>query len=250
MAGCQKDDIFFIKDEAFSLVTAGYNGSNSELIITIDTMKLPNGIPANGSFKRTDKYTFHEGQDKVKVVVSEKDSGKKLYESAVNRGEYSLNVDLIYVDSKLIVRPAFPANKEGFLQASYLFIPKVSGYSGDIDIAYFKNHEVYVDNKLVVEKSEELARVTAKPNTFSPFLQAPIFESGRTEIDGKVYYINQATVFFKAGTNIPYYKDAGFTTGEYATFPYLTSTRPECVGIIESGSAENKMIDGYLQVKL
>lgn len=247
--GCQKDDNFVIKEEAFSLITSGYNGSSSQLQITIDTMTLKFPIEANGNFKRTDKYTFKEGQDQVKLVVKEKESGKKIYEGEVKRGDYTLNVELIYVGGKLIEKPALPADRAGFRQASYLFIPAISGYTGDIDIAYFKNHEVVLNGQLVPEISEELARVTVKPYTFSPFLQAPIFQSGRTEINGKVYFINQATKFFRAGTNILYHEGSGLSISQSATFPYLTASKPERVAVIELGSAADKNISKYYEVK-
>lgn len=249
ISGCQKDDNFLIKEEAFAVVTSGYNGSSSQLEITIDTMTLKFPIEPNGSFKRTDKYTFREGQEQVKLVIKEKDSGKKIYESEVKRGEYSLSIDLLYVGGKLIEKPPLPVDKAGFRQASYLFIPSISGYTGDIDVVYFKNHEVVLNGMLVPEISEELARITAKPNAFSPFIEAPIFTSGRTEINGKVYFINQATKFFKSGTNIPYYEEKGFTLGQNATLPYLTSAKPELIGVIEKGSESNRRIERYLQVK-
>jgi hypothetical protein len=128
-------------------------------------------------------------------------------------------------------------------------VPAISGYSGDIDVVYFKNHDVVLNGMLVREKSEELARITAKPNTFSPFIEAPIIPGGRTEIDGKVYFINQETKFFKSGTNIPYYEEGGFTVSEDATLPYLTATKPERIAVTETGSADNKRIERYLQVK-
>ncbi|TDQ08269.1 hypothetical protein [Pedobacter metabolipauper] len=249
ISGCQKNDNFLIKEEAFAVITSGYNGSSSQLQITIDTMTLKYPIEPNGSFKRTDKYTFREGQDQVKLMITEKDSGKKIYEGEVKRGEYSLSIDLLYVGGKLVEKPDLPADKPGFRQASYLFIPALSGYTGDIDIVYFKNHEVVLNGMLVPEISEELARITAKPNTFSPFIEAPIFTGGRTEINGKIYFVNQSTQFFKSGTNIPYYEDAGFTIGQYATFPYLTSVKPERIGVTEAGSAADKRIDSYLQVR-
>ena len=249
IAGCQKNDNFLIKEEAFAVITSGYNGSSSQLQVIIDTMTLQFPIEPNGSFKRTDKYTFREGQEQVKLVIKEKDSGKLIYESEVKRGEYSVSIDLIYVGGKLIEKPVPPADKPGFRQASYLFIPSISGYTGDIDIVYFKNHEVVLNGMLVPEMTEELARITAKPNAFSPFIEAPIFTSGRTEINGKVYFVNQATKFFKSGTSIPYYEEGGFTLGQNATFPYLTSAKPEWVAVTESGSANNKRIERYLQVR-
>lgn len=249
ISGCQKNDNFLIKEEAFAVVTSGYNGSSSQLEITIDTTTLRFPIEANGSFKRTDKYTFREGQEQVKLIIKEKESGKKIYESEVKRGEYSLTIDLLYVGGKLIEKPAVPADKEGFRQASYLFIPNISGYTGDIDVVYFKNHEVVLNGMLVPEISEELARITAKPYTFSPFIEAPIFAGGRTEINGKVYFVNQATKFFKAGTNIPYYEEGGFTLGQNATLPYLTSAKPEMIGVIETGSESSKFIERYQQVR-
>lgn len=249
MAGCQRDDDFLIREEAFSMIVSGYNGSSNNLEITIDTMTLRDQIQANASFKRTDKYTFSNGQDQVNVVIKEKNSGKVVYEKQVKKGEYSLTIDLIYINGKLIEKPGLPAGKEGFRQVSYLFIPSISGYSGDIDIVYFRKYEVFRDGMLVIESMEELARVSAKPYAFSPFLQGLIFPGGRQEIDGKVYIINQDVKCFKAGTNIPYYEDAGFSAGQYANFPLLNSTKPEYMGVLELGSAADKYIEGYTKLQ-
>ena len=250
MAGCQKDDNFVIKEEAFSVITSGFNGSNSELEITIDTMTLQYPIQAGTNFKRTDKYTFPKEKDSVKLIIKEKENGKSVYEKEVKKGDYSLTITLIYVNGKLIEMPVAPANNpDGFRLISYLFLPGVSNYTGDIDIVYFKKYEYIENGQLKLEKQEELARVTATPYTFSAFLEAPAFPGGRTEIDGKIYFLNPVLMFFKSGTNIPYYEDAGFTIGGNTSLPLPLSVKPQIVGITELGSTANKYIDTYQQVQ-
>jgi hypothetical protein len=242
ISGCQKDDNFLIKEEAFSVITAGYNGSQDELTVVIDTMTMFTNIVSNSSFKTTNKYTFMEGQDSVKYLVKEKQTGKIVYEKMVGRGQYSLTIDLIYVNGKLLKKPELPPVKEGFRQASYLFLPLVTGYSGDIDVVYLKAWQVVRNGLLVNEREEELARVTATPNEFSPFIQAPIFTGGRTEENGVVYFVNADIKYCRSGTSIPYYEDAGFSINPNFRKAYLNESKPQITGILELGSTEDKYI--------
>ncbi|MDR6568328.1 hypothetical protein MRBLMN1_002650 [Chitinophaga ginsengisegetis] len=249
LCACQKDNNFVIKEEAFAVVTSGFNGSSSELELTIDTLSFEYLIAAGQSFNRTDKYTFPPAKDSVKLTIKEKETGKLVYEKQVKKGEYSLTIQLIYVGGKLIEKPTAPANNpEGFRLASYLFLPDISGYTGDVDIAYIKYYDVVIDGKLVREKEEELARITAKPYVFSEFLKAPVFQGGRHEIDGKVYFINPDIRVFKSGTSIRYYEDAGFTLREGAFFPFLNSVKPQIVGVAELGEAGSTFINDYQQI--
>ncbi len=249
MIGCQKDDNFVIKEEAFSVITSGYNGSSSELEILIDTMTLKYPIEASASFKRTDKYTFGDRQDSVKLVIKEKETGKQVYEATIKKGEYSTTIELIYVNGKLIEKPVMPDNNPaGFRLLSYLFLPRVSGYAEDIDIVYFKLYQVVANGQLVNESEEVLAKVTVKPWTFSPLLQAPVFPGGRTEINGKVYFINPEVRIFKAGTGIPYYQDAGVTLRQNARLPLPLSAKPEITGISERGVPGSMYVENFEKI--
>lgn len=250
LSACQKDDNFFVKEEAFAVTTSGFNGSSSDLELTIDTLRFEYLIAAGQSFNRTDKYTFPPGKDSVKMTIKEKETGKSIYEKQVKRGEYSVTLQLIYVGGKLIEKPAAPAaNPEGFRLVSYLFLPNVTGYTGDIDIVYIKYYDVVVDGRLVREKEEELTRITIKPYVFSEFMKAAVFQSGRHEIDGKVYFINPDVRAFRAGTNIRYYEDAGFTLRQGANLPLPNSVKPQVVGIAELGDIGNSTeINNYQRI--
>lgn len=248
ITGCQKDDNFVVKQEAFSVITSGYNGSNSELEITIDTLTLY-PINASTNFKRTDKYTFGEGQQSVKLVIRETKASKIIYEKEIKRGEYSVTIELIYVNGKLLEKPVPPVdNPAGFRLVSYLFIPRISNYSGKIDIAYCKANQTVLNGQLVTESDEELSRITLTPYEFSPFLQAAIFPTGRTEINGKVYFINQDLKLFKSGTNIRYYVDAGATISPNAYFMAPTSSKPQVVAVLETGTEGSNYINNFQQV--
>lgn len=250
MTGCQKDDNYFVKEEAFSVITSGFNGSDSELEMVIDTLTLRSNIVAGTSFKVTNKYTFPAGKQSVKLLIRERETGTMVYERDVKRGEYSLTVDLIYVGGKLIDKPVTPVdNPAGIRLVSYLFLPRISGYTGDIDVAYFRKFEYVEDGQLKLEKIEELARITAKPYTFSPFLQAPSFQSGRNEIDGKVYYINPVVAFFKSGTNIPYYEGTGYDVGTNLRYPLPFNAKPQVLGIIEAGALGGTYIENFQTVQ-
>ncbi|MRG44251.1 hypothetical protein GFS24_03955 [Chitinophaga sp. SYP-B3965] len=250
MAGCQKDDNFLVKEEAFALTTSGFNGSDSELQITIDTMTSNALIDAGRSFNRTDRYTFPASKNSIKLAITEKKTGKPVYEKEVKKGEYTLVINLFYVNGKLIEKPVAPANNpDGFRLVSYLFLPSVSNYTGDIDIVYYKKYEIIENGQFKLEKKEELARIKAKAYTFSEFLKAPSFPGGRTEIDGKVYYVNPELRFFKSGTDINYYEDAGFTIASGVSLPLLFNTKPQIVAITESGTPAAKYINSYQQTQ-
>ncbi len=130
LTGCDKHDNFLVKEEAFSVITAGFNASSNELDFMIDTTTLY-PIPSGNSFRRMDKYTFADGQDSVKLVIKEKGKGESIYERQVKRGEYSVTIELIYVNGKLVTKPVAPAdNPAGFRLVSYLFLPQISHYAG------------------------------------------------------------------------------------------------------------------------
>lgn len=249
MAACQKDDNFVIKGEAFSFIISGYNGSSNELEITIDTMTLSSLIQANNSFKRTDQYAFAPGQQQLKLSVKEKGTNKLVYETEVKRGEYSKTINLTYVGGQLIEKPVLPAPIEGFQQVCYLFLPAVSNYSGEVDIVYFKKTEYIENNQFVLEKEEELAKVTVKPYAFSTFLKAPVFPGGRTEINGKIYFINPVLKILKAGTSIPYYEDAGSSIDPGASIPLPAGNRPQILGLTEVGTPADNYINYFMTVQ-
>lgn len=250
MAGCQKDDNFLVKEEAFALTTSGFNGSDSELQITIDTMTAKSLIDAGRSFNRTDRYTFPASKNSIKLSIVEKKTGKPVYEKEVKKGEYTLVVNLFYVNGTLIEKPVAPAvNPDGFRLVSYLFLPGITHYTGDIDIVYYKKYEFIENGQFKLEKKEELARIKAKAYAFSEFLKAPSFPGGRTEIDGRVFFVNPEVRFFKSGTDINYYEDAGFTISSGVSLPLPLSTRPQIVAISESGTPAAKYIDSYQQTQ-
>lgn len=247
--GCQKDDNFLIKGEAFSVITSGFNGSSNELEITIDTLTLSAGIPPNNNFKRTDRYTFPDAKDEIKFIIREKGTGSLVYEQAVKRGAYTLTIDLIYVNGKLVKKPVAPdSNPEGARLISYLFLPLASGYSADIDIVYYKRYDYIENGYWKFDRLEELKRVTVAPYTFSAFLEAAIINGGQTEIDGKIYRINPEVRFCKAGTDIRYHEGTGITIAPNVGLPVPNSAKPEIVGIMELGTP-NIYIDRYQEIK-
>lgn len=247
LTGCDKNNNFLVKEVAFSVISTGFNASSNELDFFIDTATLAPILPGN-SFKRTDKYTFADGQDSVKLVIKEK--GVSIYERQVKKGEYSVTIELIYVNGKLVTKPVVPAdNPAGFRLVSYLFLPQISHYAGDIDVVYYKKYETVKNGQFVIEKLEELARMTFKPYEFSDFLKAPDFPGGRTEINGLVYFLNPVVRFYKAGTDIPYYEGAGVSLNQYASLPLPFSTKPELLAISEFGTPGGTYIDSYQQVK-
>ncbi len=250
MAGCQKDDNFLVKEEAFTLTASGFNGSDSELQLTIDTLTSGSPIEAGSSFSRTDRYTFPASKTSIKVYITEKKTGKPVYEKEVKKGDYTLQVNLFYVDGKLIEKPVAPAaNPDGFRLVSYLFLPGFTHYKGDIDIVYYKKYEIVENGQFKVEKKEELARITTKVYAFSDFLKAPSFPGGRTEINGKVYYINPEVRFFKSGTDINYYEDAGFTISAGTSLPLPLNAKPQITVISEQGIPATRHIELYLQTQ-
>lgn len=250
MTACQKNDNFLVKEEAFSVITSGFNGSENPLEIMIDTTTLQGRIDAGQNFKRTDRYTFPAAVDSVKLIVKEKDNGKQVYEKEVKRGDYSVTIELFYVGGKLIEKPVPPVNNpEGIRLVSYLFLPGITKYSGDIDIVYFKKFEVIKNGQFKIDKLEELERVTTKPYMFSAFLQMPVINGGWQDIDGINTLVNPMLMFFKSGTNIPYYENTGATVDPYASFPVPLSAKPQIVGITEWGTPITMFIGAFQQVQ-
>ncbi|WP_276481491.1 hypothetical protein [Paraflavitalea pollutisoli] len=250
LTGCDKNDNFLEKQEAFAIVTSGFNGSTNPLEIIVDTATLQSPIDPGYPFKRTDKYTFGEGQDSVKLVIKEKATGVPVYERFVRRGEYSVSIELIYVNGKLISKPLAPANNPaGFRLSCYLFLPIMTGYSGDIDAVYYKKYEVVKNGQLVIVKKDELARMTVKPWQFSEFFKMPSFPGGNQVIDGERYIVNPLILFYKAGTDTPYLEGLGFTTSPYANIPLSYNSVPDILGVTEFGTPGTAYIENYQSVK-
>lgn len=250
LAGCEKADNFLVREAALTVSLSGYNGSRNGLDVLVDTFKLGYPIAADAAFKQSAKYSFREGQEHVQLMVKEQLTGKLIYERQVKAGEYTVRVDLIYVNGKVVEKPALPAKTEGAKQISYLFIPKATNYDKDIDIAYYKKWEYVANGQLVFDKEEQLTKVSTKPYEFSPFLDAPVFQGGRTEINGLIYFVNPELKIFRSGTTIRYYEETGFSVGQYAYLPIPMDNNPTVVLLIENGQEADQLITGYYQVKL
>lgn len=216
LAACNKENNdLLIKGEIFPISFRGYNGSNEALILKLDTFTSKVQLTANSSFDNGENYTFLGNQNTVKVTISEKSSGKLVFEKEFKKEDRQAKFSLFYLDGKVGDYPEKPAVEEEKIKLIYLFQPKITGYSEPVDISigrYFVTPQVY----------EEFARIkNLQPYVFSEAAVIPTFSTARQDYNGVQTSVSFHVRIYKAGTNIPY------TDGTAYTWNVLNSSGPK-----------------------
>ncbi|OYD43616.1 hypothetical protein CHT99_01180 [Sphingobacterium cellulitidis] len=103
LGACDKnDEKFFYDTEATSILIKGYNGSNENLEVQIDTFKFKNLITPNGYISQTEKFIFTPDQASAKLLIKEKSTGKIILEKELKKGESQVEISVPYFDGKLL----------------------------------------------------------------------------------------------------------------------------------------------------
>nr|WP_121270859.1 hypothetical protein [Pedobacter schmidteae] len=223
LASCKKGNQEFVyKNELFPVSLTGYNGSSEELLIKLGDFDLPIPLSANSSFAQSNAYIFKAGEEKLKLTVSEKNTGKQVLEKELKKTDGTANVNFLYMDGRIGPMPAKPAVENDKVTLIYMFQPTLSNYSEPVDFVMGKYY-------LVPQVFEEVARAkNVKPYEFCAPVSLPTFATGRQDYNGVITSVSFIVRICKAGTNIPY------TDGTAYTWNALSSSAPKPAASIAS----------------
>jgi hypothetical protein len=221
LVACKKSEQFY-KDDLFGIKLTGYNGSGESLVIEAGNIAFPEVIFPNTRFEQNDAYMFNSTENKIKLRVTEKSSGKLVLEKELHKEERSAHVNFLYMDGKIGPMPDKPAVEKDKISLVYMFQPTLTNYKEPVDFAigkYFVTPQVF----------EELGRAkNVKPYEFSTPVSIPTFVGGRQEYNGVMTSVSFSVRIYKAGTNIPY------VDGTSYTWNVLNSTAPKPVSDVAS----------------
>lgn len=223
LASCKKgDQNYFYKGDLLPITITGFNGSSEELIVKVDTFSFPAVLQPNASFGQSNSYTFRETEDRVKLVIHEKRTGKLVLEQELKKQDGPAKINFLYMDGKIVPMPDKPALEEGKISLIYLFQPTVTNYTEPVDFVVGK---YYVTPQVF----EEVVRAkNVKPNDFSAPMKLPTFSTARQEYNGVMTSVSFIVRICKAGTNVPY------TDGTTYTWNALSSTAPKPAASVSS----------------
>ncbi|AOM77834.1 hypothetical protein [Pedobacter steynii] len=223
LTACNKgDQDFLYKDELFSISMNGYNASSEELMVKLDTTDFRTPLPPNSRFENTTAYTFRPNQNRIKLRVTEKISGKLVLERELKKEDPGIKVNFLYIDGRTSPMPEKPAVEEGKLNLIYMFQPTTTNYAEPVDFVVGKYYAV-------PKVFEELARAkNVKPYDFCPAITLPTFSTLKQEYNGVMTTVSFVVRICKTGTDIPY------TDGTEYTWNPLSSTAPKPVSSTSS----------------
>nr|WP_121272580.1 hypothetical protein [Pedobacter schmidteae] len=216
LAACSKNNENFLqKQEILPITLKGYNGSNEELLVKLDTFTSVGTISTNQRFERDEAYTFSTLKNTVKLSISEKRSGKLVLEKELKKEDKPVVINFLYMDGKVSDMPQKPEVENDKIKLSYKFIPDITGYTAPVDFVIGK---YYVTPQVF----EELARIkNVKPNEFSEPATISTFSTARQDYNGTMTSVSFLVRICKAGTNVPYVEGTPYTWNA------LSSTAPK-----------------------
>lgn len=239
LGACSKDQHEFLyKGEMLPVTIKGYNGSNEELVVKIDTFKFKYELGGNSSINLTDAYTFPANKRQTKLTITEKNTGKMVLEKELNKDDGPTTINLLYINGKVGEMPKVPPVEAGMVKMYYMFAPTVTNYTGPVDIVlyrYYATSQVW----------EEVTRVdNVKPYEFSkePISYAT-FATGLGEYFGIRQARNLYVRIYKAGTSEYYTEGTGYTWHITSSSPgkSAASTASSTVYIVGEAPSGNQM---------
>lgn len=237
LASCKKgDQNDFYKGDLMPITITGFNGSSEELIVKVDTFSFPVALQPNSGFLQSNSYTFRETEDRVKLIVHEKRTGKLVLEQELKKEDGPAKINFLYMDGKIVPMPDKPELEEGKISLIYMFQPTVTNYTEPVDFVVGK---YYVTPKVF----EEVARAkNVKPNEFSAPVTLSTFSTARQDYNGVMTSVSFLVRICKAGTDVPY------TDGTAYTWNALSSTAPKPAASVASAKLYifNEILSGSI----
>jgi len=195
---------------------SGYNNSNEELILQLDTFP-PTVTPAFSKIAFGANYNFNDpNKQRLKFIMKSKATDKILLEREIKATDTTAetNLNVIYMDGKVGDFPVVPAPVEGKVQLIYMFQSNILNYREPVDIVFKKYY-------FIPKVFEEVIRIkNLKPNEFSQPISFAPFPLGVQDYNGQKTPVLFRAHIYKAGTDIPY------TAGSSFQFDPLISVAP------------------------
>ena len=205
-----KDDFFYKGDMQPSMVK-GYNGSNENLEVKVDTFKYE---LESGTFDRNEAYIFPDGQNSVKLTITEQGSGKMMLEKEIKKGNGPVKINFFYMNGQVGNMPEKPAAEDGKIKITYLFMPTLTNYTQPVDIVLGK----YYFTPKVFEEIKRIKNV--KPYEFSEPVTISTFSTTGQQYNGQNTPVLFKAYIYKSGTNEFY------TNGTEYTWHATSSSAP------------------------
>lgn len=236
MAACSKDNNFLQKESVLSLTLKGYNASDEELLVKLDTFKSSAPISGNSQISYEEAYMFPQNKNTVKLTVSEKNTDKSVFEKEVKKADGSLTLSFLYMDGKVSDMPEKPAVEAQKLKLIYMFIPSETGYTEPVDFVIGKYY-------ITPQVFEELGRIkNVKPYVFSEPATISTFSTARQEYNGVMTSVISLVRICKAGTNVPYINGTDYIWSTFTSAPKPTvSIASSKLYIFSEASSDNVM---------
>ncbi|RXK81314.1 hypothetical protein [Filimonas effusa] len=221
MAACNKgEDNFFYKGGMLPITVRGYNGSNEQLEVKVDTFKFPYTLGAGSTFHQSSAFTFNGSQTTATLTIKETGTGKTVLEKQLAKGDGLTTLNFLYLNGKVSDMPEIPAIETGKIKLVYMFQPVLTNYAGPVDIVLGK---YYFTPKVF----EEITRIkNVKPNEFTEPLTMSTFATTGQQYNGQATSVLFRAYIYKAGTNEFYTNGTGYTwheTSSYAPVPAASS---------------------------
>jgi hypothetical protein len=204
LGSCSKGgEEFYYKEEVLPITLKGYNGSDDELVVKLDTFRVE--YPANKPFDQTMAYSFTGNQESVKLSITEKATEKLVLEKTLKKNDGLTRISFLYLDGKSGELPQVPAIEDGKIKIRYLFRPTLTNYSGPVDIALVKYY-------FVPKVPEEIGRIkNVKPNEISEPISISTFSTTGQQYNGQNTPVLFRAYIYKAGTNQFYTEGSEYT---------------------------------------
>ncbi|MBO9728562.1 MAG: hypothetical protein J7623_07995 [Chitinophaga sp.] len=213
LSSCSKGkNDFYYKADVLPVSIKGYNGGNSPLELKMDTFRFE--YSANAPFDQTLGYSFTGQQDKVNLLITEKETGKLVMEKVFKRDSGPVKINFLYLDGQAGDMPERPVAEEGKIKVKYMFRPTLTQYKEPVDIALVKYY-------LTPKVFEEITRLkNVKPNEMSETVSLSTFSTTGQQYNGQPTAVLFRAYIYKAGTNEFY------TTGTDYSWNATLSTAP------------------------
>lgn len=204
LSSCSKGkEDFYYKENVLPVTVKGFNGSNEQLEVKLDTFKFV--YAANAPFDQTMAYSFTGSQENVKLSITEQGTGKQVLERTLTKNDGLVKIAFLYLDGKPGDLPEVPAVEAGKIKIKYLFRPTLTNYSGPVDIALVKYYSI-------PKVFEEIGRLkNVKPNEMSEPISISTFPTAGQQYNGQNTPVLFRAYIYKAGTNQFYTEGTAYT---------------------------------------
>lgn len=194
LLACNKKEADFLyEDKMLAVTVKGYNASNENLEVKLDTFKVTTVAP--GKFNNTAGCIFPANQPALTLSITEIGTGKVILNKELKKEDNPATFEFFYFNGQVSKMPEVPAVEAGKIKISYMFMPTLTGYTESVDIVLGK---YYFTPKVF----EEITRIkNVKPNELSAPVTISTFPTTGQKYNGLPTPVLFVVYLYKAGTN-------------------------------------------------